>query len=286
MITFSPGVAQGCFELLRVVFRLQLTIPQAVASFSHFSGIKSNDILLFAQDVGWLHSSEDGTLSVSPTGSRLLSLCHYELMLRQALLDLIDVFNPPWVQCAAFGRSRVLAFAGGGVAQTIVEAGLASGFEEEVIEFWDSLAGRARGLRDASLSNIGRKGERLTMIHEEARTGKKPKWIAINNNADGYDVLSIIGDGDDHSMSIEVKTTTQGLSGVLYLTRNEWEMAQDRFAHLFHLWDIQRSQPLLAKITVAQMAEHVPSNAGSGQWESVAIPFKAFSDSFGIVNTA
>ena len=56
-------------------------------------------------------------------------------MLRQALLDYIDVERPPWVQNATFGRSRVLSFAGNAIAQVFVEAGLAHGTTDEVVDF-------------------------------------------------------------------------------------------------------------------------------------------------------
>ena len=280
MIPFSPGVAQGCFELLGILSRSSLTLGQAVASFSHLGSMRSSEIAVFAQETGWVRTSDDGLAVLTPQGLRLLSLVGYEPMLRQALLDHIDTAKPPWVQCATYGRSRVMSFAGSGVAQVMVEAGLANGYEDDVVSFWDDLAARARGLRDASLSRIGREGERLTIAYEEARTGRKPKWVAVNNNSDGYDVLSIIGDRDIRSLSIEVKTTTQGEAGSFHLTRNEWEMAQERTAHLFHLWDIKCAPPRLAKVSVDDMSRHVPADSGSGAWESVSIPFAAFSIRF------
>jgi hypothetical protein len=282
MIPFSPGVAQGCFELLGIVSRTPLSFEQIVTSFSHFSAIKSSEIVAFAQGTGWARSAEDGMAILTPEGARLLSLAGYEPMLRQALLDHIDATRPPWVQCASSGRSRVMAFAGNGVAQIMVEAGLANGFEDEVVMFWDDLAARARGLRDTSLSRIGRIGERLTIAHEESRTGARPKWVAVNSNQDGYDVLSIVGDGDTRLLSIEVKAAAQGISGFMHLTRNEWEMAQERMNHLFHLWDVRSDPPELAKVSVGEMEGHAPSDSGSGRWEAVSIPFAVFRAKFSI----
>ncbi|MBL8438561.1 MAG: DUF3883 domain-containing protein [Zoogloeaceae bacterium] len=217
---------------------------------------------------------------LTPSGSRLVALQGYEPMLRQALLDHIDAENPPWVQCAAYGRSRVLAFAGNCVAQVLVEAGLANGFDDDVVAFWDELAARARGLRDTKLLELGRQGERLTIKHEEARTGIKPKWVAINNNADGYDVLSVVGKGDARALSIEVKASSSGMSGSLYLTRNEWEMSQERERHLFHLWDLRSEPPRLAKVLAPDMLDHVPADAGQGRWEVVEVPFFVFAPMF------
>ena len=280
MIPFSPGVAQGCFELLGIASRSSLSIRQIVASFSCFSAIRSTEIAAFAQGTGWIRSSEDGLAALTPQGARLLSLVGYEPMLRQALLDHIEAAKPPWVQCAAYGRLRVMSFAGSGVAQIMVEAGLANGYEDEVVAFWDELAARARGLRDAALSRIGREGEKLTISHEETRTGRRPKWVAVNSNTDGYDVLSIVGDGDSRALSIEVKTTTQGLAGAFHLSRNEWEMAQERMTHLFHLWDIKSAPAELAKVAVDEMSRHVPTDSGSGKWASVEIPFADFAPQF------
>lgn len=277
-IPFSPGVAQGSFDLLEVVARNPgaLSFRQITASFAYFGAIRSDEIIQTTQETGWLRSDENGMAVLTPSGSRLVALQGYEPMLRQALLDHIDAESPPWVQCASYGRSRVMAFAGNGVAQVFVEAGLAHGFDDDVVAFWDELAVRARGLRDSRLSDLGRAGERLTIKHEEARTGRKPKWVAINNNADGYDVLSVVGEADFRALSIEVKASSMGMSGSLYLTRTEWEMSQERECHLFHLWDLRSNPPQLAKVPAPVMLDHVPTDSGRGRWEVVEIPFSAF----------
>ncbi|MDO8930842.1 MAG: DUF3883 domain-containing protein [Rhodocyclaceae bacterium] len=281
-VPFSPGVVQGSFDLLDLVARNPgaLSFRQITSSFAHFGAMRSDEILQMAQGMGWLRADENGMATLTPSGSRLVALQSYEPMLRQALLDHIDAESPPWVQCATYGRSRVMAFAGNGVAQVFVEAGLANGFDDDVVAFWDELAARARGLRDAKLSALGREGERLTIKHEEARTGRKPKWVAINNNADGYDVLSVVGEEDSRALSIEVKASSMGLSGSLHLTRNEWEMSQERERHLFHLWDLLSNPPRLAKVPAPVMLGHIPADAGRGRWEGVEVPFSAFAPMF------
>ena len=150
---------------------------------------------------------------LTPTGVRLQGLTGYEPMLRQALLDYIDVERPAWVQNSSFGRAKVIAFAGNQIGQVFVEAGLADGTDDEVVSFWDAMAAIARGQKIDRLTAIGRQGERLTIAHEEGRTGRKPKWVAIDNSEDGYDVLSVINMEDPRSLSIEVKSSTMGLSG-------------------------------------------------------------------------
>jgi hypothetical protein len=170
VITFSPGLAQGCFELLGIASRNSLTFQEIHNSFAYFGSIAASKVVEAMQGLRWIRANDDGTVGVTPSGFRLLNIVGYEPMLRQALLDYIDVELPPWVQNASFGRARVLSFAGREIAQVFVEAGLAHGTDQEVIAFWDELASRARGQRSGRLTAIGRHGERLSLAYEESRT--------------------------------------------------------------------------------------------------------------------
>jgi len=281
VISLSPGLAQGCFDLLGIASRNILTFPQIHASFAYLGSLPAGRVIETAQGLNWLRSSDEGFAVITPSGSRLLTLTGYEPMLRQALLDYIEVERPPWVQNATYGRSRVLSFAGSEIAQVFVEAGLAHGTDDEVVAFWDAMAALARGQKNERLSATGRLGERLSLAHEKARTGRSPKWVAIENNEDGYDVLSIVETSDSRPLSIEVKTSTMGLLGTLHLTRNEWDRSQEVDNHAFHLWAIRAdAQPALAVISTGDMQAHIPSDCGAGSWEAVEIPFAAFRERF------
>lgn len=283
MIAFSPGLAQGCFELLGIASRNAVTFPQISSSFSVLGSLPSERVVETAQGLKWLRASETGIAILTPSGARLQSLTGYEPMLRQALLDYIEIERPAWLQNASFGRKKVIAFAGSQVGQVFVEAGLADGTDDAVVAFWDAIAAMARGQRNDRLIAIGRQGERLTIAHEEDRTGRKPKWVAIDNNEDGYDVLSIVDTNDARPFSIEVKASTMGLAGSFHLSRNEWERAQDAENRAFHLWDIRKDrQASLAVISPIDMGYHVPSDQGAGAWEVVEISFGAFRELFAI----
>ena len=93
-------------------------------------------------------------------------------------------------------------------------------------------------------------------------------------------MLSVVGEEDSRALSIEVKASSMGLSGSLHLTRNEWEMSQERERHLFHLWDLLFNPPRLAKGPAQVMLGHVPADTGRGQWEVVEVPFSAFAPLF------
>ncbi|WP_179949860.1 DUF3883 domain-containing protein [Burkholderia sp. MSMB1072] len=277
MTPISPGLAQGCLELLEIVARQQLTFSEIRSSFAYFGSISSQKVAETAQALNWLETNDSGYAQVTPNGAQLLSIVGYEAQLRKVLLDYIDIERPSWVQSASFGRSRVISFAGSQIAQVFVEAGLTESTGDAVISFWDELASRARGQRDNTLVQIGRIGERLTIAHEKKRTGKTPKWISVDNNADGYDVLSIVSANNPKPLTIEVKTSTQGTSGLATITRNEWEMATESDAHVFHFWDIRdRKLPKLIVIDSTQLFAHMPIDQGEGKWENTRISFSIF----------
>lgn len=286
MKSFSPGLAQGCFELLGIASHSALTFPQISSSFSQLGSLPSIKVIETVQALKWLRASETGVAILTPSGARLQALTGYESKLRQALLDYIDVERPAWVQNATFGRMKVIAFAGDQIGQVFVEAGLADGTDDAVVSFWDAMAAMARGQKEDRLTAIGRQGERFTITYEEGRTGRKPKWVAVDNNEDGYDVLSIVDAGDTRPLSIEVKTSTIGLSGCFHLSRNEWERAQDTENHAFHLWDMHSApRASLAVIFLLDIQPHIPSDQGAGTWESVRIPFGVFKDRFAVSET-
>jgi hypothetical protein len=280
----SPGIAQGCFELLGIASRHTLSFPQIHSSFAHFGSLAAGKIIETTQRLNWLRADENGVATVTPSGARLRDISGYPPMLRQALLDYIDVESPPWVQNAMFGRSRVLAFASSEIVQVFVEADLSQGTDAQVVSFWDELAARARGQKNTRLTAIGREGERLSIAHEEARTGRKPKWVAIDNNEDGYDILSVVGAKDSRQLLIEVKASTMGTAGAFHVTQNEWERSQEVENHVFHLWSIKPgSSAALAVVAATEMDSHIPINSGSGNWESVAIPFATFREYFQMI---
>lgn len=261
--------------------RNTLTFLEISSSFAYFGSIAANKVVETTQALKWIHANSDGTVGVTRSGAQLLGTVGYEAMLRQALLDYIDVVLPPWVQNASFGRSRVLSFVGSEIAQVFVEAGLAHGTDDDIVAFWDELAARARGQKTGHLTAIGRHGERLSLAYEEYRTGQKPEWIALENSADGYDVLSVVNLDDRRHLTIEVKTSTRGISGLFHLTRNEWERASESETHVFHLWDARANLvPHLAVVEPQEMQVHIPADLGSGSWESVTIPFNAFGSLF------
>lgn len=276
----SPSVAFGCVELLGVVSRNAIT-AEGVLSLS-LGAVPARDVLAAVLELSWVTTApETGLLTLTLKGAAALAAPDDRVRLRHLILDHLYIESPPWLQLAASGRREVLLQAPKGICQVFVDAGLAYGDDPDTVIFWDTLAARARGMRNAVLAETGRMGERLTLAHESRRTGREPKWVALDSNADGYDVLSRVSNKDTRRLTIEVKTSSQAaLSGLFHLTRNEWNLALDSLHHVFHLWNVSTDPPDLAILEVEQVAKHVPSDEGHGVWESARIPFAAFECSF------
>lgn len=280
MVRFSPGIAQGCHELLTLVKKHQHPPQYILHAFAYLGAIPTEKIFSTAQALDWLCVDEHGYLAPTVSGERLLGTSGYAHLLRQMLLDYIDIERPSWIQNAISGRYKVLGFAGAEIAQVLVEANLADGVDDETVAFWDTLAARARGQKDDRLNQLGRQGERLSLSYEHHRTDQKARWISIESNEDGYDILSVLDKEDPRKLSIEVKASSMGIHGVFHLTVNEWERAQEAPHHVFHLWDVSKIPARLCVVPVITMAQHVPTNSGEGAWESVRVPFVAFEHGF------
>lgn len=277
--TLSPTMAYGCIELVGIVSRNAVR-PNTVPSLS-LSSVGSADVLSMALHIRWIEITSAGFVQVTARGNEAVSVADTRACLQKLLLDYVDAESPAWVQLAHMGRRDVLAQAPKEICQIFVDAGLAYGNTAEIVAFWDLLAARARGVRTAVLVDIGREGERLTLEYEKKRTGHDPKWIALDSNADGYDVLSLVSAEDKRRLTIEVKTSTQPITtGFFHISLNEWQLAQESRFHVFHLWDISGPHPKVATLTTAHMQLHVPKNTGEGTWESVKIPFFVFAEHF------
>ena len=115
------------------------------------------------------------------------------------------------------------------------------------------------------------------MVHETERLVdegilKYPIWIALEDNLAGYDVLSFQqakGGDEVDDLRIEVKAASYSPTHFI-LTRPDWDMAsQQPELHLFHIWNLETEE--LLKLSVSDMAAHIPSDSGTGLWREVRV---------------
>jgi len=279
MEALSPGVAYGCFELLDLIDASPMLLENA-RGLGKLGVIPAHRITNCAIALGWAEVDKDGSLVATARGKTVRALRLTQQRLRLALMDIVDAADPPWAQNARFGRRRFLNYAPIEVVQVCEEAGLSESSDDETVAFWDALASRARGLRDVQLNEVGREGERLTIAHETLRTGIAPKWIALDSNEDGYDILSRVSDGDNGRLCIEVKASRLGMNGEFYVTRHEWDTAVSLINFQMHLWDLSPRRAKLAVLGVNDVEVHLPNDKGIGFWHVARVPFSAFSARF------
>lgn len=187
--------------------------------------------------------------------------------------------QPLWAKTMRAGRKRFVSSLSQDDQDIFKAAGLLGDPPSiDVVRWWDDVAGHARLITDIAKMEQARESEILTIEHERKRLAsegisREPEWPGLDNNYAGYDVLSF--QKSSHGLSnimIEVKSTTASPLR-FFLTRNEWQQAQKiGDAYIFHVWDMAKDPPELYVRTVNQVAAHIPTDSGKGQWSNVAIP--------------
>jgi hypothetical protein len=280
VLQLSPGIAYSCFELLEIIRRYPQPFGEYRRSFTRIGVTSSARAIECAQGVGWAITDDIGNATLSARGRHLVAFPEMKLRLRQALLDYVDTTDPPWLQNAQFGRRKVLSYINRDIYQTFLEAGVVDSIEDDVVQFWDALASRARGQTHDLLLAIGRYGERLSLVYEKNRTGRDPYWVSIDSGEDGYDILSVVDETCTNSLSIEVKATRSKFDARFYVSRNEWNWAVSAPQHVFHLWDVGQAKPALAIVTAEDLLSHISVDQGEGRWENISVPFSKFDSQF------
>ncbi len=263
---------QDIFEYLRASPASEAGLLAASVVFGSVTG----DAYALGSNLGWIarenngriHPTEAG-LAVHPGGAR-------SVQLRRQLRAFVNQTKPPWAALLAHGRKETAALVPAEIRQCLLDAGLLDEVDDETVRWWDSLALAARSGNQENLLTVGRFGERLSLEFEEARVGRRPLWQALESNAAGYDLLSWSSADAAERLPIEVKASTLSAnSAMFHVTRHEWETAQVARRFAFHLWLLGNQEQRLWVSTVADVARHIPEDAGLGRWETAAIPFAA-----------
>ena len=278
-VLLTPGAAYACIDFLAEVSEQNLSTSEL--KNLRFSSASTQIVLDNVSALGWIIEEPNGRVSIAHRGQQCLRLNRATEQLRFLLADYFVFRRDPWLQLARRGRIHVLLQAPPEIAQLLYEAELAEGEQDDVVRFWDNLAERIRGETDSNRTEIGRTGEKLSMAYETKRTGKKPRWVALDSDEFRYDLLSQASEEDFAPTKIECKCSERTLNEAsLYLTRHEWETADSSERYYFHLWNTASSKPRLAILSVEDLRRHVPENKNSGSWETVQVPFIVFEPLF------
>ena len=256
--------------------------------YSSASIINTVDVFSFANDCGWICESNN-IPSLTQRGYELLALLNQgnEIALkRQMLSDYVITASPIWSYRILYGRSEATIFMTKDEKACFFEAELLEEhFEPDVIEWWDMLSDAIRMKAGKEKEEIGRMGEKCTIDYERNRTQSEPKWVSVDSNLAGYDVLSRHSKDNSSALLIEVKSSTLSLEAAsFHITANEWSVATTSKAYLFYLWCFFENERLLAILSPEEIQQNIPTNNYEGQWESVEIPFSCYKDKFSILS--
>lgn len=279
-MSISVGQLHSASELLARITDREF-VKAEIQSLNKILICPATDILNLCLRCGWVEVDIDSTLKPTARGLELHTNSCFESRLRMQLLDVIVREQPTWANLFPKGRLEASNFLGSDVKQCLTEANLLNTPPtDEVVEWWDDISGKVRGIKSASLNQIGRTGEKLTLAFEENRTKHIPKWQSVDSNLCGYDILSVTSESDKSALQIEVKATERELRvAEFYISQNEWETATLSRNYLFHIWLIY-PKPMLALISPSELSKHIPSNQGDGQWQSVRIPYRVFDNKY------
>lgn len=199
----------------------------------------------------------------------------FEDAIRDALADIVVAEEPSWLSLATRGRQHVLdaltdEASNEHLAQVFRSAGLLAPVPSgPVLDWWDSLAARARAATDARKLASGRSAELRSLEFERSRLHalqcpREPVWIAVQDNSAGFDLESWdIGPDGWTPIAIEVKS----FSGrrAFYLTRHEYETAQRLGgSYRLHLWVDDE----LLVIAGADIVATSPSDGALSRWDT------------------
>ncbi|QUF65359.1 protein NO VEIN domain-containing protein [Bacillus atrophaeus] len=234
-------------------------IQNGPASFSSYD---YNNAIILAEKIGWE--------AFSLKGDR-------QSQLRDTLKNMIILLRPFWAKVSYLGREKVKQLLSEDSTQCLQYAGLLEeNPTEDVINWWEEISKIFRIINEEQKLEIGREGEKRTLQLEKQRLidngmNKEPKWIALEDNTVGYDILSYRKNLDNelYEIKIEVKACSYSPTHLI-LTRNEWKTAlENESTYFFQIWNLDVDK--LIEMNVSEMACHIPTDQGYGEWKEVEV---------------
>ncbi len=239
-----------------------------------------NQLIAFSREIGLLEDGEPFRLKesgklVAETYSKTNSS---KSPFRILLSLFIRAKLPPWAWRIPTGRLETVAALSSNVIDCFRAAGLLEEDpDDEIIRWWKEMESFIRSKMNEDKTETGFKGEILSIQHETARTGRKPKWVSFESNFAGYDLSSFASSQSDKIRLIEVKSSEKPSElATFFVSANEWDVASRHLdSYHFHLWLLSES-PILADVPSKEIIQHIPQNQNYGKWQSVEIPFSLF----------
>jgi hypothetical protein len=252
-------------------------------SSKKFNILKLDYTLEFCIKCDLIQLSDD-SVSLSDQGSEIAALLpdtgYSQLIARNLLEMYIRTARPYWSYSLINGRQKSMIHVPESISDIFVQVGLYDSdtilIDPEIIKWWDRLATVIYSTKQSTNVAVGRIGERCSFLFEEYRTQHEPKWLALEDNGLGYDLLSQQCQNSGRNLCIEVKTCSS-VPQEFFISKYEWKVASTKPSeeYIFHIWDItDKAKPKLYTPSANDMRPHIPLDVGVAEWESCSIKLK------------
>lgn len=280
----TVGLLYESFTLIEYLNKYSLDSDRFLESFRKLGVTDGAAVLNLSTECRWVEQTASGKLVATTDGAAILNC---EVPTERLKIQLKGILSrlqprPSWAKKMGDGRSEALKVMPTEIRQIFEEAGLLETWDVHLEDWWLE-AGLIARSKTSELNQItGARAERLTVAHEEKRTGVKPVRKSIDSSYAGYDVLSVVDKSDSRPLAIEVKGSVRPpREATFMLSEGEWQVGNGRDTYCVHLWHIRESGESSERddfrvVWQSQLAEHIPENRGNGRWKSVEIPFSVF----------
>jgi hypothetical protein len=270
---FRVGLLYITQDFLKYIYDYQIKENDFLSDYSFFNNIPSKDIIKISELCGWIEIKNEEYLTITDKGIAILKQKNYQSKLRHQLKDLIKNSSTSWMPLIKQGRDKLKKYLNPDTVQCFDDANLLDNYNPDIIEWWIEISSYIYDKSEFKNFSIGIYGEKLSLKYEETRVGIKPKWISIDNNNCGYDILSQVSKKDKNQLIIEVKTSrSPWKSAFFYITQNEWLVLSIKKNAVLHLWSVS-SKTKFGLLDIPALKKHIPKNFGKGEWNITKIPF-------------
>ena len=280
MIRLSVDVIWSSHALLKRISEYSIRTVEDIY-IRNLSPVSVDTLMDLALTCHWITRDND-LFVLNKQGEALVNTKNFCDRAKIILYDYICYITPAWARRIPYGRQEAFIFMTKDEKACFYEAGLMDDNPgEDVIGWWDQISSILRKSEEDKKTVIGRKGEYMTILYEQKRTGRQPQWISLESNLSGYDVISQQAQDDESTLLIEVKSSEKSIAtAYFFVSVNEWHTASNTENYKFYLWSFYGEKKQLAIIQPQHLFHYIPTNNKSGEWQLVRIPYACFSEAF------
>lgn len=268
---YSVGILYSVYTFLELIKKVEIIDSDFVKTFNQFNVANASSVLEASIKYNWVSVNSENKLFVTSKGETILKISHESERLRVQLTEMILQDTPLWAKNFHLGRNEVVQFLKPNIYQCLKEANLLNGYSSDIVEWWDNISYFTRSNSDIYLCKLGRHAEGLSVKYEAKRIGRSPKWVSIDSNLVGYDMLSVLSSSDNTLLPIEVKAFHSSSTPRFYLSANEWEVAINSTNYIFHIWKINENDRMLYILYPDDIMSIIPKNTEYANWEKVLV---------------